>query len=241
MISPALQSLRRECFHANKELPELGLCLYTFGNLSIADEAHEFMAIKPSGVPYEELREEEIVILSIADGKVLRGEGFSNCNPSSDTPTHLVLYREFPTIKSIVHTHSSCASSWAQAKRDIPIYGTTHADHLTVSVPCTEVIPPERLEKDYESETGFLIAEELRKRQLDPGECKMILSAGHGPFTWGKNAKEALYSARILEELASMAMMTEAIAGGKAELLPRHIIRKHYERKHGKNATYGQN
>lgn len=239
MISPSLQALRRECFHANLQLPKLGLVLYTFGNLSIADRRAGVMAIKPSGIPYETLCEEDIVLLSIADGKILEGEGFSTCRPSSDTPTHLVLYREFPSIKSIVHTHSSCATSWAQARRDIPIYGTTHADHLPCPVPCTGMIPEDRLEKDYESETGFLIAEELRERSLSAEECKMILTAGHGPFTWGKDAAEALYNARTLEELASMAMMTEAVAG-KAEPLPEYVIRKHYERKHGSNAYYGQ-
>lgn len=239
MIPQELQTLRKECYKANLELPKLGLVLYTFGNLSIADHSLGVMAIKPSGVPYEDLKEEEIVLLSIADGKPLEGEGYSSCRPSSDASTHLVLYREFPLIKSIVHTHSSCATSWAQAGRDIPIYGTTHADHLAGPIPCTGMIPEERLEKDYESETGFLIAEELRKRSLSVEECKMILCAGHGPFTWGKTADEALYNARTLEELGYMAMMTESIAGSPREL-PSYLIRKHYERKHGKNAYYGQ-
>ena len=226
--------LRRECLEANLQLPELGLVLYTFGNVSCSDREKGVFAIKPSGVKYEDLKEEDIVIVNF-DGETVDG----TMRPSSDTPSHAVLYRHFPQINGIVHTHSFYATSWAQAKRDIPIYGTTHADHLPVDIPCTEFMSDERINGDYEVETGMQIVEHFRNRNLDPAEVQMVLVGGHGPFTWGKDAAAALYNARVLEELAGMAIYTEQI-NPQTQELKHSIINKHYQRKHGKNAYYGQ-
>lgn len=226
--------LRRECLEANLQLPKLGLVLYTFGNVSCTDREKGVFAIKPSGVKYEDLKEEDIVIVNF-DGETVDG----TMRPSSDTPSHAVLYRHFPQINGIVHTHSFYATSWAQAKRDIPIYGTTHADHLPVDIPCTEFMSDERINGDYEVETGMQIVEHFRNRNLNPAEVQMVLVGGHGPFTWGKDAAAALYNARVLEELAGMAIYTEQI-NPQAQKLKHSIINKHYQRKHGKNAYYGQ-
>ena len=226
--------LQQECLVANLQLPKLGLVLYTFGNVSCADRDLGVFAIKPSGVSYEELKAEDIVIVNF-DGEVVYG----NLRPSSDTQSHAVLYRHFPDIKGIVHTHSFYATSWAQAKRDIPIYGTTHADHLPLYIPCTEFMSDDRINGDYEVETGLQIIDHFKKNNLNPNEVEMVLVGGHGPFTWGKNATEALYNARVLEELAGMAIFTEQINPEITEL-KKSIINKHYQRKHGKDAYYGQ-
>ncbi|MBR7128493.1 MAG: L-ribulose-5-phosphate 4-epimerase [Lentisphaeria bacterium] len=226
--------LQQECLEANLQLPKLGLVLYTFGNVSCADRELGVFAIKPSGVSYEELKAEDIVIVNF-DGEVVYG----NLRPSSDTQSHAVLYRHFPDINGIVHTHSFYATSWAQAKRDIPIYGTTHADHLPLYIPCTEFMSDDRINGDYEVETGLQIIDHFQKNNLNPNEVEMVLVGGHGPFTWGKNATEALYNARVLEELAGMAIFTEQINPEITEL-KKSIIDKHYQRKHGKDAYYGQ-
>ncbi|MBQ9789621.1 MAG: L-ribulose-5-phosphate 4-epimerase [Lentisphaeria bacterium] len=226
--------LQQECLEANLQLPKLGLVLYTFGNVSCADRELGVFAIKPSGVSYEELKAEDIVIVNF-DGEVVYG----NLRPSSDTQSHAVLYRHFPDINGIVHTHSFYATSWAQAKRDIPIYGTTHADHLPLYIPCTEFMSDDRINGDYEVETGLQIIDHFKKNNLNPNEVEMVLVGGHGPFTWGKNATEALYNARVLEELAGMAIFTEQINPEITEL-KKSIINKHYQRKHGKDAYYGQ-
>ncbi len=226
--------LQQECLEANLQLPKLGLVLYTFGNVSCADRELGVFAIKPSGVSYEELKAEDIVIVNF-DGEVVCG----NLRPSSDTQSHAVLYRHFPEINGIVHTHSFYATSWAQAKRDIPIYGTTHADHLPLNIPCTEFMSDDRINGDYEVETGLQIVDHFKKNNLNPNEVEMVLVGGHGPFTWGKNAIKALYNARVLEELAGMAIFTEQINPEITEL-KKSIINKHYQRKHGKDAYYGQ-
>ncbi len=228
------KELKELAWEANMELPRLGLVLYTFGNVSAADRERGVFAIKPSGVPYEELRASDMVVLDFA-GRVVEGA----LRPSSDTPTHAVLYREFSAIGGVAHTHSTYATAWAQALRGIPAYGTTHADHLASEVPCTGLIDDEALERDYEAGTGELIVTAFRRRQLDPAEIGMVLVGGHGPFTWGKDATTAVYQSRVLEELARMALLTEAI-NPEVSILKHSIVNKHYSRKHGKDAYYGQ-
>jgi len=228
------ETLKQKCLEANLLLPKLDLVLYTFGNVSCADHEHGVFAIKPSGVAYDDLAAENMVIVNF-NGQVLEG----NLRPSSDTPTHAVLYREFTGLGGIVHTHSRYATAWAQARRGIPIYGTTHADHLPCSVPCTELMADERIINDYEVETGRQIVEYFQINHLSHREVEMVLVGGHGPFTWGKDETQAVYNARVLEELAHMAQLTEAV-NPLAVPLKKTIIDKHYCRKHGKNAYYGQ-
>lgn len=226
--------LQKKCLEANLQLPKLGLVLYTFGNVSCADREAGVFAIKPSGVSYDELKAEDIVIVNF-NGEVVHGK----LRPSSDTPSHAVLYRNFPQINGIVHTHSTYATSWAQSQRAIPIYGTTHADHLPCAIPCTPQMSDERINGDYEVETGLQIIEHFQALGLNPNEVEMVLVGGHGPFTWGKDAEKAVYNARVLEELAQMAFLTETINPQITEL-KKSIINKHYQRKHGKDAYYGQ-
>ena len=228
------KQLKEQCLEANLKLPQLGLVLYTFGNASCADRSRGVFAIKPSGVDYEKLTSDDIVIVDFT-GKVVEGK----LRASSDTPTHAVLYRTFPESGGIVHTHSTCATAWAQARRAIPIYGTTHADHLPCEVPCTEWMTDERIAGDYEIETGVQIVDCFRQKKLNPREVEMVLVGGHGPFTWGGDAAKAVYNARVLEELAKMAMFTEQI-NPDAITLKQAIIDKHYTRKHGTKAYYGQ-
>ena len=229
------ESLREECFEANMELPRLGLVLYNFGNVSCIDRQAGVFAIKPSGVLYDALAPKDIVIVDL-DGKVVDGA----LRPSSDTNTHLELYKAFPAIGGVVHTHSTYAVAWAQAARAVPIYGTTHADHLATDIPCTDFMPDECIQNDYETETGLQIIDFFRQHGLDPSEIPMSLVAGHGPFTWGATVAKAVYHARILEELCKMAFLTEAI-NPDAHRLKDTLIQKHYNRKHGKDAYYGQN
>ena len=229
------ESLREECFEANMELPRLGLVLYNFGNVSCIDRQTGVFAIKPSGVLYDALAPKDIVIVDL-DGKVVDGA----LRPSSDTNTHLELYKAFPAIGGVVHTHSTYAVAWAQAARAVPLYGTTHADHLATDIPCTDFMPDECIQNDYETETGLQIIDFFRQHGLDPSEIPMALVAGHGPFTWGATVATAVYHARILEELCEMAFLTEAI-NPDAHRLKDTLIQKHYNRKHGKDAYYGQN
>lgn len=229
------EKLREICWKANLELPALGLVIRTFGNVSAVDREAGVYAIKPSGVEYDKLRPEDIVIIRLDTGKVVDGR----LRPSSDTDTHTELYRAFPHIGGIVHTHSTWAVAWAQAERDVPLYGTTHADHLAEDVPCTAPMADERIQNDYETETGRQILDRFRAGGLDPMEVPMALVAGHGPFTWGKSAAKAVYHARILEELCRMALLTEQI-NPDVKRLKQSLIDKHYFRKHGKNAYYGQ-
>ena len=229
------EKLKSDCCKANLQLPALGLVLYTFGNVSAVDRRQGVFAIKPSGVDYAQLRPENMVIVRLSDGAVVEGA----LRPSSDTNTHLELYRAFPNAAGIVHTHSTCATSWAQAARPVPIYGTTHADHLATDIPCTDFLEEERVENDYETETGLQIIHHFQEHHLNPDEIKMVLVAGHGPFTWGASPEEAVRNARILEELCTMALNTELI-NRDAPRLKDYLVRKHYLRKHGRNATYGQ-
>lgn len=231
MTSP-YRELKERAFRANLEIPKRGLAIYTFGNVSAFDAERGVMAIKPSGVPYDELEVDHLVVLDL-EGTVVEGK----LRPSSDTPTHLVLYRNWKGLGGIVHTHSTYATGWAQARAPIPIYGTTHADHLAEDVPCTEVMSDRAVENDYEIETGNQILECFKGR--DPLKVPMVLVAGHAPFTWGTTPDKAVYNAAVLEELAKMAFVTKSI-DPNAERLPQSLINKHFERKHGQRAYYGQ-
>jgi L-ribulose-5-phosphate 4-epimerase len=228
------QSIREEAYEANMQLPRLGLVLFTFGNVSVADRQAGVFAIKPSGVPYEELSPDKMVIVDF-DANTVEGSH----RPSSDTKTHAVLYQHWEKIGGIVHTHSTHATAWAQAQRDVPIYGTTHADHLTVDIPCAPPMSDDMITGDYERETGFQILDCFRERNLSYEEVEMILVGNHAPFTWGKNASKAVYNAAVLEEVARMAWLTENV-NPQAPRLKEALIRKHYERKHGPDAYYGQ-
>jgi L-ribulose-5-phosphate 4-epimerase len=208
------------------------LAISTFGNVSAFDDARGVMAIKPSGVEYDRLTVDDLVVVDLS-GSIVEGR----LRPSSDTPTHLVLYRAWKGIGGVAHTHSGYATGWAQARLSIPIYGTTHADHLAEDVPCTAVMSDEAVRRDYEVETGELILECFKGR--DPLHTPMVLVAGHGPFTWGETPEKAVYNAAVLEELARMAFVTHALDPA-AQRLPDSLIRKHFERKHGKDAYYGQ-
>jgi L-ribulose-5-phosphate 4-epimerase len=224
--------LKHRVYKCNMELPQKGLVFYTFGNVSAVDRTKGIFAIKPSGVEYDVLKPEDIVVLDL-DGSIVEG----NMRPSSDTKTHNVLYNHFPETGGIVHTHSTCAVSWAQAVQPIPILGTTHADHQHVPVPCTEFMTDEMIQGDYEIETGHQILNTFKN--LSYQEVEMVLVAGHGPFTWGKTPEKAVYNSVVLEELARMALFTLQI-NPRAKRLPEALIKKHYERKHGPNAYYGQ-
>jgi len=226
--------LKRKCCEANLEIPLLELAIYTFGNVSCADRENGVFAIKPSGVDYKLLTWRDMVILDF-DGNVVEGA----LRPSSDSRTHAVLYRCFADIGAVVHTHSPYATAWAQAMRDIPIYGTTHADNSIGAIPCTEWMSDECLKLDYEEQMGFLIVDCMRRRHLRPEENPMVLVGGHGPFAWGKDGEDAVRYAKVFEEVAKMAQLTETI-NANATSLKTTIINKHYLRKHGKNSYYGQ-
>ncbi|WP_291913973.1 L-ribulose-5-phosphate 4-epimerase [Chitinophaga sp. CB10] len=230
----AYQALREEAYAANMQLPALGLVIFTFGNVSAADRSKGVFAIKPSGVPYAELSPEKMVIVDF-DGKTVDG----SLRPSSDTLTHAVLYKHWEGINGIVHTHSTYATAWAQSQRDIPLYGTTHADHNTVDIPCAPPMSDEMIAGDYEYQTGFQIMEALQQRGLTYQDVEMILVGNHAPFTWGKTAAKAVYNSAVLESIAQMAQLTESI-NGNAPRLKDALIRKHFERKHGPNSYYGQ-
>ena len=227
-----LESLRREVLEANLELVRRGLVLYTFGNVSGISREHGLVAIKPSGVPYEQLTHQHMVITTL-DGKIVEGD----LRPSSDLPTHLQLYRQFSGIGGVAHTHSEFATAWAQARRPIPCFGTTHADYFYGPVPVTEDLTPEEIETDYEENTGAAICRLFRNS--DPMAVPAVLVAGHAPFCWGENAAEAAHNAAILEYVARMAYYTIRIAGDSAPL-PLALQDKHYLRKHGSSAYYGQ-
>ncbi len=224
--------LKEQAWRANLEIPRRGLAIYTFGNVSALDAERGAFAIKPSGVDYESLSAADMVVVDL-DAKVVEG----TLRPSSDTKTHAALYRAFQGISGIAHTHSTYATAWAQACMAIPLYGTTHADHLAEDVPCTELMTADAVSQDYEAETGTQIIDCFRTR--DPNQTPMVLVAGHGVFTWGKTADKAVYHAVVLEELAKMASITHALNPSVGRL-PDHLIRKHFERKHGKRAYYGQ-
>lgn len=229
-----LKSLREAVYEANMELPRRGLVTYTWGNVSAVDRAAGLMVIKPSGVEYEDLSPDKLVVLDL-DGQRVEG----SLNPSSDTRTHLELYRAFPEIGGIVHTHSAHAVAWAQAGRDIPCFGTTHADYFYGPVPCARALSPEEVEDDYEGSTGRVIVETFRERGLNPVHVPGVICRSHGPFTWGRDATQAVYHAAVLEEVAKMAIFTVQI-NPEALPAPQHVLDKHFMRKHGPNAYYGQ-
>lgn len=228
------EHIKQSAYEANMQLPKLGLVLFTFGNVSAADRNLGVFAIKPSGVPYEELTPEKMVIIDF-DGVVVQGD----LRPSSDTNTHAVLYKHWPAINGIVHTHSTYATAWAQTQRDIPIFGTTHADHLTVDVPCAPPMDDTMIQGNYEYETGFQIMNCFKDKGLSYEEVEMILVGNHAPFTWGKTAEKAVYNSGVLEAIAQMAYLTEQI-NPQSPRLKDALIKKHFERKHGPDSYYGQ-
>lgn len=226
--------LKQTAFECNMQLPALGLVLFTFGNVSAVDRNRNVFAIKPSGVPYEKLRPEDMVVLDF-DNNIVEG----TMRPSSDTKTHAVLYKNWPHIGGIVHTHSTYATAWAQSQRDIPILGTTHADHLTSDIPCTPVMNDEMIRGDYEHQTGHQIIDAFTSRGISAEEVEMVLVAGHAPFTWGKTAEKAVYNSAVLEEISKMAYLALQI-NPDVPRLKDTIIKKHYDRKHGSDSYYGQ-
>ena len=226
--------IRQEAYEANMQLPKLGLVLFTFGNVSAVDRKEGVFAIKPSGVPYEDLTPEKMVIVDF-DANVVKGK----LRPSSDTKTHAVLYKHWENIGGIVHTHSTYATAWAQAQRDIPIFGTTHADHNTVNIPCAPPMHDDMITGDYEYQTGFQIMNCFKEKGLSYEEVEMILVGNHAPFTWGKTPAKAVYNSAVLETIAQMALLTEQINANAARLKDA-LIRKHYDRKHGEGSYYGQ-
>ena len=231
-----LEALKQEVYEANMLLPHYGLITFTWGNVSGIDRDKGLFVIKPSGVPYEELHWQDMVVIDL-EGKKVEGD----MNPSSDTDTHMVFYREFPDIGGVVHTHSQWATIWAQAGRDIPAYGTTHADYIYGSIPCARNLTQEEVERAYELETGNVIVDHFRANNLNPKHVPCVLARHHGPFAWGKTANEAVHNAVVMENVAMMAWHTEALAYGQPKPdMPFYVRDKHFMRKHGPNATYGQ-
>ncbi len=227
-----LEALKREVMIANQELRKHQLVIFTWGNVSAIDRQKNLVVIKPSGVAYDDLTLERMVVLDL-DGNIVEGDS----NPSSDTPTHLELYRHFTEVGGIAHTHSTWATVWAQANREIPCRGTTHADHLYGDIPCTRTLEPDEVKDDYELNTGKVIVE--RFGNLNYHQMPAVLVAGHGPFTWGANAMHAVYNSVVLEQVAQMAYLTRGLAENDKPI-PGYILDKHYLRKHGINAYYGQ-
>lgn len=229
-----LEKLKKEVYEANMELPRRGLVTYTWGNVSGIDREKGLFVIKPSGVSYDELKPEDMVVMDLSGRKV---EG--DYNPSSDTATHLELYLAFPEIGGIVHNHSPAATAWAQAGRSIPCYGTTHADYFYGEIPCARSLTEEEVKSEYERNTGLVIVETFKSNNINPMYVPGVLCKNHGPFTWGKNAAEAVHNAVVLEEIAKMNLMTEQLNRNAAPA-PKYIQDKHFLRKHGPNAYYGQ-
>ena len=229
-----LRELKNDVFERNLELVKHGLVVLTWGNVSGIDREAGLVAIKPSGVAYDRMTAEDVVVVDL-EGKAVSG----TLRPSSDLPTHLALYRAFPSVGGIVHTHSPKAVAWAQARRGIPAFGTTHADHVHGAVPCTRELTPAEVAEDYELNTGNVIVETFRTRNIDPVAVPGVICFSHGPFAWGKDAAQAVYHAVVLEEVAKMALYTRQIKAGAAPA-PQRIQDKHYMRKHGPNAYYGQ-
>ena len=229
-----LEQLKQEVYEANMLLPKYHLVTFTWGNVSGIDREKGLFVIKPSGVDYDKLTPDSMVVVNL-EGEVVEGD----YRPSSDTPTHVVLYNRFQEIGGVVHTHSPWATSWAQAGRGIPCYGTTHADYLYGQVPCVRTLTKEEIETAYEKNTGVLIADEFERLAVDYLATPAVLCKNHGPFTWGKDEKEAVHNAVVLEEVAKMAARCEQI-DPKVNPAPQELQDKHYYRKHGKNAYYGQ-
>ncbi len=233
-----LEELKEKVYQANLQLVEYGLVVLTWGNVSGIDKEKGLFVIKPSGVPYNKLKASDMVVMDLNGNKI---EG--DLNPSSDTPTHLELYRSFKDIGGIVHTHSSWACSWAQAGRDVPAYGTTHADFANGAIPCARGLTEDEVNGEYELNTGKVIVEEFENRCITPDECPAVLVHRHGPFTWGKDCFKAVENALILEEVSKMAHRTERISAFDSASdigIEDYLLNKHYQRKHGKNAYYGQ-
>lgn len=230
-----LETLKQQVYEANMELPRRGLVTYTWGNVSGIDRASGLVVIKPSGVEYEELTLDKMVVVDLQTGTIVEG----SLNPSSDTKTHLELYKAFPALGGIVHTHSPFAVAWAQAGQDIPCYGTTHADYFYGPIPCARHLTAAELEEDYETNTGKVIVETFQNRNIDPVAVPAVICHSHGPFTWGRDAAQAVYHAVVLEEVAKMALFTRQIDPAAAPA-PQSMQDKHYLRKHGPNAYYGQ-
>jgi L-ribulose-5-phosphate 4-epimerase len=228
------KNLKEEAYEANINLPKLGLVIFTFGNVSASDNSKGVFAIKPSGVPYDELTPDKMVIVDF-EGKTVEGK----LRPSSDTLTHAVLYKNWKKIGGISHTHSEFATSWAQANRDIPIYGTTHADHTVFDIPCAPPMNDEMISGDYEHQTGYQIINCFQEKKIDYEQVEMVLVGNHAPFTWGKNAEKALYNSAVLEYVAKLALNTEQISPD-VQRLKNSLRDKHYQRKHGTNSYYGQ-
>lgn len=228
------QHIREQAYEANMELPKLGLVLFTFGNVSAVDRDLGVFAIKPSGVPYKDLSPAKMVVVDF-EANVVKGK----LRPSSDTKTHALLYKTWEKIGGISHTHSVYATAWAQSQRDIPIFGTTHADHNTVDVPCAQPMSDEMIKGDYEHETGWQIINCFKDKNLNYEEVEMILVGNHAPFTWGKDASKAVYNSAVLENIAQMAFLTEQV-NSSAHRLKDALIKKHFERKHGPDSYYGQ-
>ena len=231
----SLSALREEVCRANRDLVAAGLVTLSFGNASGVDRAAGVLVIKPSGVAYDALRPDDMVVVRLGDGAVVDGR----LRPSSDTPTHLELYRRFPGIGGVVHTHSSFASAWAQAGRPIPCLGTTHADHFSAAVPVTRPLTSDQIEGEYERETGVVIVEAVERTGVDPLHLPAALVASHGPFTWGLDARDAVTNAIALEAVAAMAHRTLALDAA-AEGIDDHLRLRHFRRKHGPDAYYGQ-
>lgn len=229
-----LEDLKKEVYEANMLLPKYGLVTFTWGNVSAIDREKGLFVIKPSGVEYDKLTPEDMVVMDLNGNKV---EG--RYNPSSDTPTHLELYKAFDKIGGVVHTHSSYATSWAQAGRSIPCYGTTHADYFYGEIPCLRCLNKDEIEEAYEENTGHLIVNEFARLKKDYEAVPGVLCKNHGPFSWGKNAHEAVHNAVVIEEVAKMALRAEII-NKDVKPAPQELMDKHYYRKHGANAYYGQ-
>ena len=230
-----LEELKKRVYEANMLLPKYVLVTFTWGNVSEIDRETGYFVIKPSGVDYETMTPDDMVVMDL-DGNRIEGR----YKPSSDTATHIELYKKYPEIGGVVHTHSPEATSWAQAGRSIPLYGTTHADYFYGDIPCARVLTPEELEEAYERNTGVVIIETFEKAGINPMHTPAVLCTNHGPFAWGKDAHEAVHNAVVLEEVAKMATKTESI-NPRAPKAPDYLKDKHFFRKHGANAYYGQN
>ena len=228
-----MKKLKELVYEANLDLVRHNLVLFTWGNVSAIDRGRGWIAIKPSGVSYDEMTAEQMVVVD-PDGKIVDGK----CKPSSDTATHLVLYRHFPEIGGVVHTHSTFAAAWAQAQRGIPNVGTTHADYFSQEIPCTRPMTDAEIVGDYETETGNVIVEYFREQKINPVHVPGVLVSNHGPFAWGQSAADAVHNAVVLEEVAKMAFLTHSL-NPQLPMTPA-LIEKHFSRKHGPNAYYGQ-
>lgn len=233
-MNSKFKALKEECYEANMQLNALNLVVYTFGNVSAVDRKNGVFAIKPSGVAYEVLKPEDIVIVDF-ENTIIEG----SMRPSSDTKTHSYLYKNWDDIGGIAHTHAKYSVAWAQSQLDIPIFGTTHADHLTSDIPCAPPMSDALIEGNYEHNTGIQIIDCFSIKGISHKEVEMILIGNHGPFTWGKDAAKAVYNSKVLEVIAEMAYLTRQI-NPEASRLKDSLIKKHYERKHGKNSYYGQ-